>query len=54
MTTEERKIKDHAVHLRELLARANTNKAEDIKELIDYIVLYQTSAYVLYLSASSI
>ena len=40
MTSEERRIEDHSKHLRELLAKANTNKPEDIKELIDYIVLY--------------
>ena len=42
----EKQIKDHSAHLRQLTAKAMTNKAEAIKELIDYIILSHASAYV--------
>ena len=42
----EKQIKDHSAHLSQLTAKAMTNKAEAIKELIDYIILSHASAYV--------
>jgi len=42
----EKQIKDHSVHLRQLTAKAMTNKADAIKELIDYLILAHASSYV--------
>ncbi len=42
----EKQIKDHSAHLSQLTAKAMSNKAEAIKELIDYIILSHASAYV--------
>ena len=36
-------IKDHRVHLKKLIKRAETNKPEIIKELVDYLVLSKGS-----------
>mmetsp|Transcript_26137 Transcript_26137/g.30528 ORF Transcript_26137/g.30528 Transcript_26137/m.30528 type:complete len:121 (+) Transcript_26137:19-381(+) len=41
----EKQIKDHSLHLKELLAKAMTNKADTIKELIDYLVLSHSSGH---------
>ena len=35
----EKTIKNHPLHLKQLLAKANTNSADAIKELIDYLLL---------------
>ena len=35
----EKTIKNHPLHLKQLTAKANTNNAEAIKELIDYLLL---------------
>ena len=43
----EKEIKDHSAHLRQLTAKAMTNKAEAIKELIDYLILAHQSSYVM-------
>ena len=32
-------VKNHPLHLKQLTAKAMTNKAESIKELIDYLLL---------------
>lgn len=41
----EKQIKDHSVHLRQLTAKAMTNKADAIKELIDYLILAHASSH---------
>jgi len=40
-------IKNHSLHLKQLTAKAMTNKAESIKELIDYLLLAHAAGYVL-------
>lgn len=42
----EKTIKNHPLHLKALTAKANTNNAEAIKELIDYLLLAQAAGYV--------
>lgn len=39
------KIKNHNEHLQKLVKRAETDSAEAIKDLIDYLMLYKGSAY---------
>ena len=39
----EKNIRDHQLHLRQLIAKANTNKADSIKELVDYLILAHAS-----------
>ena len=50
----EKQIKDHSVHLKQLTAKAMTNKADAIKELIDYLILAHASSYVVSSSSSFI
>lgn len=49
----EKQIKDHSVHLKQLTAKAMTNKADAIKELIDYLILAHASSYVFHIHHAS-
>lgn len=40
---ERSEIKDHRTHLRKLIKKAETNKPEIIKELVDYLMLSKGS-----------
>ena len=40
---EERKISDHREHLKQLTTRAMAGRPNDIKELVDYLVLSHSS-----------
>ena len=39
----EKEVRDHSLHLKQLTAKAMTNNATAIKELIDYITLSHAS-----------
>lgn len=39
------KIKNHKEHLQRLIQRAESDKPDAIKDLVDYIMLYKGSAY---------
>ena len=36
-------IKDHRAHLKQLMKKAETNRPENIKELVDYLMLSKGS-----------
>jgi SMC interacting uncharacterized protein involved in chromosome segregation len=39
------KIKNHKEHLTKLIVQAETDSADSIKDLVDYLMLYKGSAY---------
>lgn len=42
----EKVITNHKVHLKQLIAKANSDRPADIKELVDYLILAHASGYV--------
>ena len=40
---ERSEVKDHRLHLKKLIKKAETNQAETIKELVDYLMLSKGS-----------